>query len=59
MQTEREKSIYKNTPWAWIMTLAHLVDAARSDHTYSDALWDFIYAQPAWLCAGLTRPSTK
>lgn len=38
VQTEREKSIYKNTPWAWIMTLAHLVDAARSDHTYSDGV---------------------
>ncbi|UTM39710.1 Abi family protein (plasmid) [Rhodococcus pyridinivorans] len=59
VQTDRDKSIYKNTPWAWIMTLAHLVDAIRNTHDYSDALWDFIEAQPAWLCDGLTHPSPK
>lgn len=57
VQTDHDRSIYKNTPWAWIMTLAHLVDTIRNDCSYSDTLWDFIEAQPAWLCEGLTYPS--
>lgn len=34
-----------------------LVDTVRNDHDYSDTLWDFIEAQPAWLSHGLTHPS--
>ncbi|WP_171018549.1 Abi family protein [Rhodococcus sp. Q] len=59
VQTDGDRSIYKNTPWSWIMTLAHLVDTVRNNHDYSDALWDFIDAQPDWLCDGLTYPSPK
>lgn len=59
VQAESDKSIYKNTPWAWIMTLAHLVDTARGNDTYSESLWDFIEENPDWLCVGLTHPSPK
>ena len=41
VQTDQDRSIYKNTPWAWIMTLAHLVDTVRNDHVYSDTLWNY------------------
>lgn len=55
--TEKDRSIYKHTPWAWAVTLGYLVDNVRGDDSYSQSFWDFIDDEPAWLCEGLTYPS--
>ncbi|MFE3222895.1 Abi family protein [Nocardia sp. NPDC059228] len=55
--TENDRTLYKDTPWAWAVTLGHLVDNARGDDCYSQTFWDFIEGEPAWLCQGLTHPS--
>ncbi|WP_430336180.1 Abi family protein [Rhodococcus sp. ACT016] len=51
------REIYKDTPWAWIWSLGHIVDYARGDKEYSDSLWDFIDTTPDWFVDGLTDPS--
>lgn len=59
VQTDTHRGIYRNTPWAWAVTLAHLVDHVRGDASYSASLWVFLKGQPAWLCDGLTCPSPR
>ncbi|WP_170160802.1 Abi family protein [Nocardia puris] len=54
-----DKAIFTNTPWAWVLTVGYLTDQVRGDASYSESLWDFIDAQPDWLCEGLTYPSPK
>ncbi|RJO79796.1 Abi family protein [Nocardia panacis] len=57
LQQQPDKTIYKDTPWAWVLTLGHLVDNVRANHDYSESLWDFLEAEPEWLCKGLIYPS--
>lgn len=58
-QTGKDRTIYKDTPWAWIWTLGYIVDKVRNDESYSDSLWDFIDGTPDWFVEGLTHPSDK
>ncbi|MGW0036727.1 hypothetical protein [Gordonia sp. NPDC003376] len=58
-RTEMDKSIYKNTPWAWCTTVVHLADAASRDDSYSTWFWDLIEEFPDWFVDGLTAPSPK
>lgn len=56
-RTDGPSDMYRNTPWAWIVTLGHIVDHARGDTRYSDSLWDFIETTPEWFVDGLTFPA--
>lgn len=42
LKHDRDKSIYHQTPWAWLVMLAFLVDKIRRDQTFSSKLWDLI-----------------
>lgn len=34
-----DRSIFKDTPWAWVVTLGYLTDQVRGDASFSDSLW--------------------
>jgi abortive infection bacteriophage resistance protein len=57
--SDPDRAIYRDTPWAWAITLGHLVDNVRGDDSYSQGFQDFIASHPSWLVAGLTHPSPK
>jgi abortive infection bacteriophage resistance protein len=58
LKVERDRSIYDQTPWAWIVMSGHLADGVRGDSTCSEALWSYIDAHPD-LHDGLKYPHRR
>jgi abortive infection bacteriophage resistance protein len=46
LKTDADKSIYHRKPWAWIVTLADLVDQISRNKEYSDGLYHFLARYP-------------
>ncbi len=57
LQTDPDKTIYRSTPWAWLVVLADIVDTIRADTSYSTQLWAYTTSHPNHI-DGLKRPKT-
>jgi len=58
LKTHGDRSIYHQTPWAWLVMLSHLVDAIRHDDRYSTMLWRHVDASPEFH-EGLQHPHRR
>lgn len=54
--SDDDAAIYKNTPWAWIVTLGHIVDAIRDNDSYSESIWKLVDGVSNDLLEGLMYP---
>ena len=55
LMTDPDQTIYRSTPWAWLVVLADLVDTIQGGSVYSQLLWGHINSHPNYI-AGLTHP---
>lgn len=55
LRTEQDKSVYHRTPWAWIVSLSHLVDQISRNKSFSGTLFGYINRFPE-LHEGLKQP---
>lgn len=55
LQTEADKTIYQRKPWAWVVTLADLVDQINRTKDYSSGLFNFLARYPN-LVEGMKYP---
>lgn len=58
LQVERDRTVYRQSPWGLLVTLAWLVDGIRRDTSFSSELWRHVDAHPRWL-DGLQRPHRR
>ncbi|WP_176491692.1 Abi family protein [Curtobacterium sp. 'Ferrero'] len=58
LQRDPDRSIYRQTMWGLIVTLASLVDGIRRDSGYSESLLDLVDRHPVWQ-DGLKRPHRR
>ena len=58
LKTDLDRDIYHQTPWAWLVMLAHVVDALRHDASYSAGLWALVDSHPEFH-DGLRHPHTR
>jgi abortive infection bacteriophage resistance protein len=56
LRIDDDQSIYRSTPWAWIVVLGDLVDTIQADTAFSTRLRDHLSAHPQYL-AGLQHPT--
>jgi abortive infection bacteriophage resistance protein len=55
LQIDSDRSIYHRTPWAWIVSLAHIVDSIEKNEIYSKRLLKIVESSPDYL-HGLKHP---
>lgn len=58
LKVENDKKIYHRTPWAWVVSLADLVDGINRNTEYSKMLFDYIAEYPEFE-DGLKHPHNR